>query len=101
MIAASAADLGSMLREARKAKKMSQTELAAMVGVSRQWVISAEKGAPTARVDLMLDALWYPGEDAQRGPYLVGSLGGQQWRVSATGTNPSATPAAPKNIKRP
>ena len=56
MIAASAADLGSMLREARKAKKMSQTELAAMVGVSRQWVISAE-GAPTARVDLMLDAL--------------------------------------------
>lgn len=57
MIAASAADLGSMLREARKAKKMSQTELAAMVGVSRQWVISAEKGAPTARVDLMLDAL--------------------------------------------
>ena len=57
MIAASAADLGSMLREARKAKKMSQAELAAMVGVSRQWVISAEKGAPTARVDLMLDAL--------------------------------------------
>ena len=57
MIAASAADLGSMLREARKAKKMSQTQLAAMVGVSRQWVISAEKGAPTARVDLMLDAL--------------------------------------------
>jgi len=57
MIAASAADLGSMLREARKAKKMSQTDLAAMVGVSRQWVISAEKGAPTARVDLMLDAL--------------------------------------------
>jgi len=44
-------------------------------------------------VDLMLDALWYPGEDAQRGPYLVGSLGGQQWRVSATGTNPSATSA--------
>ena len=28
-----------------------------MVGVSRQWVISAEKGAPTARGDLMLDAL--------------------------------------------
>lgn len=46
-----------MLREARRAKKMSQSELAAMVGVTRQWVISAEKGAPTARVDLMLDAL--------------------------------------------
>lgn len=57
MIASSAADLGLMLREARRAKKMSQSELAAMVGVTRQWVISAEKGAPTARVDLILDAL--------------------------------------------
>lgn len=57
MIASSAAELGSMLREARRAKEMSQSELAAMVGVTRQWVISAEKGAPTARVDLMLDAL--------------------------------------------
>jgi len=44
-------------------------------------------------VDLMLDVLWYPGEDAKKGPYLVGSIGGQQWRVSATGTNPSATSA--------
>lgn len=57
MIATSAADLGSMLREARQAKKMSQSDLATMVGVTRQWVISAEKGAPTARVDLILDAL--------------------------------------------
>ena len=44
-------------------------------------------------VDLMLDALWFPGEDAKHGPYLVGSIGGQQWRVSATGTMPSATSA--------
>jgi len=57
MIASSAVDLGAMLREARQAKKMSQSELAAMVGVSRQWVISVEKGAPTARVGLMLVAL--------------------------------------------
>ncbi len=40
-------------------------------------------------VDFMLDALWFPGEDSKHGPYLVGSLGGQQWRVSATGTSPS------------
>jgi hypothetical protein len=44
-------------------------------------------------VDLMLDALWFPGENAQHGPYLVGSVGGQQWRVSATGTMPSALSA--------
>jgi len=57
VIAVSANDLGGMLREARRAKNMSQTELAAMLGVTRQWVISAEKGAPTARLDLMLNAL--------------------------------------------
>jgi hypothetical protein len=44
-------------------------------------------------VDLMLDALWFPGENAKHGPYLVGSIGGQQWRVSATGTSPSTLSA--------
>ena len=44
-------------------------------------------------VDLMLDALWFPGENAKHGPYLVGSLGGQQWRASATGTSPSTVSA--------
>ena len=44
-------------------------------------------------VDLMLDALWFPNEDPDHGPYLIGSVGGQQWRVSATGTNPSTQTA--------
>lgn len=44
-------------------------------------------------VDLMLDALWYPGEDTKKGPYLVGSIGGQQWRVSASGNSPSVMSA--------
>ncbi len=52
-------------------------------------------GAKTSvtSVDLMLDALWFPGEDAQHGPYLVGSIGGQQWRVSSTGSSPSVISA--------
>lgn len=37
-------------------------------------------------VDFMLDALWFPGETADRGPYLAGALGGQMWRVSPTGS---------------
>lgn len=57
MIATNAVDLGALLRTARQSKRMSQEDLAAVIGVSRQWVISAEKGAPTARVDLILDAL--------------------------------------------
>jgi hypothetical protein len=36
-------------------------------------------------VDFMLDALWFPGESADRGPYLVGGAGGQMWRVSPSG----------------
>ena len=46
-----------------------------------------------ASVDLMLEALWYPGEDPEHGPYLVGAMGGQQWRLSATGTSPSTLSA--------
>jgi hypothetical protein len=42
-----------------------------------------------ASVDLMVDGLWFPGEDTENGAYLVGSVGGQQWRVSASGDNPS------------
>jgi hypothetical protein len=40
-------------------------------------------------VDLMVDTIWFPGEDPERGPYLIGSAGGQQWRLSATGASPS------------
>ncbi len=43
-----------------------------------------------ASVDLMVEGLWYPGADPERGPYLLGALGAQQWRISATGASPSA-----------
>lgn len=46
-----------------------------------------------ASVDLMIDALWFPDEDPERGAYLVGSVGSQSWRVSATGTNPGTLSA--------
>lgn len=57
LIATSAEDLGAILRDARRAKRLTQGELAHMIGVTRQWVIAAEKGSPNARIDLMLDAL--------------------------------------------
>jgi hypothetical protein len=46
-----------------------------------------------ASVDLMVDGLWFPGEDTENGAYLVGSIGGQQWRVSASGDTPSTLSA--------
>jgi HTH-type transcriptional regulator/antitoxin HipB len=57
VIVTNAQQIGALLRRARKEKGMTQAELAAAVDVSRQWVIAAEAGAPTARVDLVLDAL--------------------------------------------
>ena len=36
-------------------------------------------------VDFMVDALWFPGETGDQGPYLVGGAGGQMWRVSPAG----------------
>ncbi|MEI6593628.1 MAG: hypothetical protein WCL47_10305 [Holophagaceae bacterium] len=39
--------------------------------------------------ELMIEALWFPDEDPDRGAYLLGAMGGQQWRVVATGSSPS------------
>ena len=47
--------------------------------------------AKVTSVDLMLDALWFPNEDMNNGPYLVGSLGCQEWRVSSPGATPAST----------
>ncbi|ACZ30777.1 transcriptional regulator, XRE family [Xylanimonas cellulosilytica DSM 15894] len=57
MIITTAQQLGALLRRARTDAGMTQAALAAATGVSRQWVISAEAGAPTARLDLVIDAL--------------------------------------------
>jgi len=57
VIIADAEQLGAVLRRARKEKGMTQADLAAAANVSRQWVIAAESGAPTARLDLVLDVL--------------------------------------------
>ena len=43
--------------------------------------------------DLMLEGLWFPDEDPDRGAYLLAAVGGQQWRVSATGASPSSRSA--------
>lgn len=45
-------------------------------------------------VDLMVEGLWFPDEDPDRGAYLIGGIGLQQWRVSATGETPSTRSAS-------
>jgi HTH-type transcriptional regulator/antitoxin HipB len=61
MIAFNASDIGAQIRMGRQSKAWSQDDLARKMGVSRQWVVSAEKGAPTAQLNLVLDALRWVG----------------------------------------
>ncbi len=57
MILRNADDVGAVLRQGRTKKGWTQQHLADMLGVTRQWVASVEAGAPTARLQLVLDAL--------------------------------------------
>jgi HTH-type transcriptional regulator / antitoxin HipB len=50
-------DLAALIRERRRELKLSQAELARLVGTSRQWVVGVEKGRPKAEVGLVLRAL--------------------------------------------
>ena len=50
-------DIGLLVKAARKARSMSQDDLAKRLGVSRLWINEFEGGKPTARLDLVLRAL--------------------------------------------
>ena len=42
-------DLGKIVREARKAQKMSQDDLAGMAGTGRRFIVDLEKGKETVQ----------------------------------------------------
>lgn len=48
------ADLGAVIRDRRTALGLDQKTLAKKVGVSRQWIVDAEKGKPGISVGLVL-----------------------------------------------
>lgn len=51
-------DVGALIREARRARGMTQTELSAVAGVTRRWLTDIEQGAkPRAELGLVLAAL--------------------------------------------
>lgn len=50
-------DIGSAIRDRRRRLGLGQDQLAARVGVSRKWIIDAEKGKPRAEVGLLLRTL--------------------------------------------
>src|SRR5258708_1793177 len=48
------ADLGAAIRDRRTKLGLGQGALARKVGVSRQWIVEAEKGKPRAEIGLLL-----------------------------------------------
>ncbi len=50
-------DLGSLVREHRLARAMTQAQLARAIGTSRQWVVDLERGKPTLALGLVLRAV--------------------------------------------
>ena len=50
-------DLGTLIRERRRERALSQQRLADAVGVSRQWIVEVERGKARAEVGLLLRVL--------------------------------------------
>lgn len=50
-------DFAVLVRQRRQELKLSQAQVAAQVGVSRQWIIDIEKGKPRAELELALKLL--------------------------------------------
>ena len=50
-------DLGHAIRDRRRRLNLDQDDLAKRVGVSRKWIIDAEKGKPRAEIGLVLRTL--------------------------------------------
>lgn len=53
----SVADIGRMVREERRRRRMSQADFAALCGVGRRFLVELEHGKPGMRTDRVLDVL--------------------------------------------
>ena len=61
-------DIGLLVRDARRARKMSQAELAERIGLSRAWVVALEQGRPGAGIGGALRALGAVGLETSVNP---------------------------------
>jgi HTH-type transcriptional regulator / antitoxin HipB len=57
MWARTSAEIGKIIRAARLRRKLSQAELARLLGTTQAWISEVEKGKDTAQVGLVLRAL--------------------------------------------
>lgn len=64
-------ELGALIREFRRERKLTQAKLAETIGVSRRWVVQVEQGKTSADLRLLLRALRAVGAEIQIRPRLV------------------------------
>ena len=50
-------DVGALVRSTRRNQGLTQAELAALVGVGREWVVRLERGSPRVEAQKVLDVL--------------------------------------------
>ncbi len=50
-------DVGLMIRESRRTRRMTQHQLARAAGVGRQWIVAIEAGKPRAELGKVLQTL--------------------------------------------
>ena len=60
-------DIGTFIRDRRKHQKLGQSQLAALIGVNRRWVMEIEGGKPRAEIGLVMKALAALGVEIQIG----------------------------------
>ena len=70
-------DIGALIRERRRALGLDQRTLALRVGVSRQWIVEAEKGKRGAPVGLVLRTLETLGVGLRAGEEPAAAPGGR------------------------
>lgn len=71
-----AADIGALIKDRRRALRLDQADLARTVGVSRLWVSQIERGKPGASLALILRAFAALGIELTGNPLQQGILPG-------------------------
>ena len=67
-------DLSRVVREARKAQKLSQDDLAGMAGTGRRFIVDLEKGKETAQLGKVLRVLATLGVTVSKTPRSIQNL---------------------------
>ena len=66
------AELGELVKDARRAQGLLQTDLAGLSGTGNRFVVELERGKPTLQLQKVLDMLDLLGLEVRVGPKRVG-----------------------------